>query len=417
MADNQFVREKIKEKPRNKRKILHRVLSAAVCGVVFAIAACIVMAIFMPRIMNKKQPVANPEPETNTQTQTVEETQTQEPVNVDETFYPAEELTLDSYQKLQNELYAVGTECNRSIVTIIGVSNDTDIFNNSYEEEGSGSGVILRETDTDFLILTEYRIIRKASTIRVGFINGTECEAQLVMSDGNTGLSILKVEKASLDTATINEVRVAYVSEFGLVKSGTIVIALGSPLGSTYSILTGNVTSTENEITTEDHNYTVYTTDIVGSEDGSGILVNTSGEVIGIIIQSFGTEDSMNTLTAVKVGELTKVIDKLCNGEEIPYVGAHVSTVTERIASTYGIPKGVYIKSVSMDSPAMQAGLQSGDIIIKAGGNSVNSEAAYSDVIMKKKPGDTVELVVKRKGASDYKEITYKLTVGTLAAK
>ena len=93
--------------------------------------------------------------------------------------------------------------------------------------------------------------------------------------------------------------------------AGTIAIAIGSPLGTNYSILTGNITSTTNSISTIDHNYSVFTTDIVGSSNGSGALVNVDGEIIGIVMQGYSSAGDENTLTAISISELKALIEML----------------------------------------------------------------------------------------------------------
>ena len=85
---------------------------------------------------------------------------------------------------------------------------------------------------------------------------------------------------------------------------------MGSPLGTNYSILTGNITSTGNEISTQDSNYSVYTTDIVANKNASGILINTDGEMIGVVMQNYSAA-STGALTAVDVTELNRIMELL----------------------------------------------------------------------------------------------------------
>lgn len=462
MEDNQlqknqpFVREKIKEKPISKKKAFARLLVSALCGIVFAGMACLVFALLLPRlhayteglyakdsqqsetaltetkdteddsqtqIPDAERETASGETETlSTETgdavDTGEEPDSEladnktedDPAGVDETTPSDVVLTLDAYQKLQEELYGIGTAANASVVTITSVRSDKDLFNNSYEAEDSGSGVIIMENDSEYLILTERKVIKDASRISVTFWDDAVCDATLKKEDKNTGLAILSVLKAA-----VGELKtVATISNAMMVHGGMIAIALGSPLGTNYSILTGSITSTNNEISVEDSNYTVYTTDIVADKDGSGVLINVDGEIIGIVMQDYSASRAENTLTAICAQELLPVIEKLCAGEDIPYLGMKVSTVTSKIEGTYGIPKGVYVKEVVMDSPAMNAGIQSGDVITSINGQKVSSDAAYSSVLLELKPGNTVDIEIKRKGASDYATIICEVTVGTL---
>ena len=86
--------------------------------------------------------------------------------------------------------------------------------------------------------------------------------------------------------------------------------------------------------------------------------------------------------------------------KDIPYLGVQASTVTDKIASTYRIPKGIYIKEVDMDSPAMNAGLQSGDVIVKLAGKDVTTVASYSEIVLGLEPGENYKIVIKREGSS-----------------
>ena len=211
----------------------------------------------------------------------------------------------------------------------------------------------------------------------------------------------------------MGRIKVAVLGNSLQTTQGSVVLALGSPLGTNFSILTGNITSTSNSISTFDANYNVLTTDIVGSSQGSGVLVNLSGEVVGIVMQDYSSGDE-NTLTAISVSQLKDIIEKLSNGQDIPYLGLKLTSVTSDIEKEYDIPKGVYIKSVGIDSPAMMAGLQSGDVITKIAGENVETAQAYKNVLAEQTPGDVVKITIKRQGAAGYVEIECSATVGVL---
>jgi serine protease Do len=430
--NNSFVREKIKEKPLNKKKAMVRILVSALCGIVFAAMACLVFVIMLPRLQilmeshstsgteivaegseTESDTESGTEEPTEDDTETEAVTETTEPDSEgDEPTKDASdyELTLSDYQKLQDELYSIGEAVNASVVTITSVVSDTDLFHNEYDAEDQGSGVIISENEDEYLILTERKVIKNASRISVTFLDDTVCDAVLKKADKNLGLAVLGVSKADVGV----EKTVATIGNSLTVRGGMIAIALGSPLGTNYSILTGNITSTNNEVSVDDHNYTIFTTDIVASQDGSGILINVDGEIVGIVMQDYSISQAENTLTAISASELQAVIDKLCLGEDIPYMGIRVSTVTSKIESAYGIPKGVYIREVAMDSPAMNAGLQSGDIITKINGEEIRTDTAFSNALLALSAGDEVSVEVERKGATDYSAIKYEVTLGVL---
>lgn len=409
-----FIREKTKEKPISKRRLLMKVGSAALCGLVFAIIVIIVLIIFMPMIQETVvSGTEDSEQETSQMinTEGTEDTETETGIVIPPNF----SLSISDYQTLQDELYRVGNEVNESIVTVTTMSSENDDWtDNPFEAEGQGSGLIVSEDDNYLYILTEKKVITDAGHIRVSFVDNTGAEATLLKHDGNTGLAILTVEKRQLGRSTKEEISVAGLGSSYEMTNGSIVIALGSPLGTNYSIVTGNITSVQNEIATQDKNYSVFTTDIVASENASGVLVNTKGEVIGIVMQSFSGSQDINTLTAVEVDELKNIIEILLNGKEVPYIGLYVSTVTEDISKDYDIPVGVFIKDVASDSPAMYAGLQSGDVIVKVNGEGVGTDIDYSDKINQLIPGTTCEITVKRQNGNAYYDVTCMVEIGVL---
>ncbi len=415
LQKNEFVREKIKDKPKNYKRLWIKLLTAAGCGIVFALTAVLVMLFMLPTLRGKMQENMPQTQLRDSQTDDTQDTpaETQSEEDTQETQTQNKEFTIDDYQKIQTQLYAIGNLANKSIVTITSVVSDTDWFNNSYEREGQGSGTIIGDEDGKLLILTERRIIKDASKISVTFIDDTVAPAELIKYDGNTGLAVLAVEKTKMESSTLSVIGVMSMGNSNSVHKGSIVIALGSPLGTNYSILTGSITSTSNEISTEDCNYSVYTTDIVANKNGSGILINTDGEMIGVVMQNYSAA-STGALTAVDANELKEIIALLSDSKDVPYLGVHISTVTEKIANTYGIPKGVYIKEVEMDSPAMNAGLQSGDVILKIDDQDITTADSYTEAVLGLTLKETYSVVFMREGSNGYKELTCDIEAGIL---
>lgn len=412
---NEFIREQIKNKPVNRKKAAAKVGICAICGAVFALAAAVTFVLAEPVVRKILCPQEEENPDSvNTYIADTEGVTELEQSDPDVTSQAQESLSIADYQTLQNQLYAIGSQANHSIVTVTSVVSNTDWFHNSYESEGQGSGVIIQENASEVLILTEQKVITDPSRITVTFIDGTTAGAVMKKYDGNTGIAVLSVARSDISDSTLDTISIAEFGNSNGVTKGSIVIALGSPLGTNYSILTGNVTSTDNEISTIDHNYSIFTTDIVASKSSSGILINVSGQIVGMVMQDYSNSSEENTLIAVSSTELKSMIDMLAEGKDIPYLGMTVTTVTEKIEKEYDIPEGVYIKEAMMDSPAMAAGLQSGDVITKINGEKAASDTAYSSQVMKLTPGDTIPVVVQRQGADGYSEITCEVEVGIL---
>lgn len=418
-----FINEKIKEKPINKRRLLIYAGYVAGLAVLFGLLASLVFAWFEPQFADILHPADEPvvtipkddiavteqEEETEPSTETVvteeppadTEEETEPPVVVE-----PREFTIEDFQKLQNELYAVGREANKFVVTVTGVKSDTDWFNNPYESRGQASGIIVADNGQELLILTERKVISDVQEVYVTFINEVSVAASMKKYDGNTGIAVLSVPRENVDEDTMKAIAVATLGNSLLTTQGMIVIAVGSPLGTNYSILTGNITSTNNSISTVDTNYTVFTTDIVGSEGGSGAIINVEGEVIGLVMQDYSSAGDESTLTALSISELKGIIEMLSNNQDIPYIGLELITVTNDIANEYDIPKGAYIREVRMDSPAMAAGLQSGDVITNVDGEAIYNVDSFESKLLTLTPGEEVRIVVERQSADGYKEIT-----------
>jgi serine protease Do len=323
-------------------------------------------------------------------------------------------MSISDYETLQNELYEIGNRANTSIVTVTKMKNEDDWIMEENKSGTQGAGVIISQDDNYLYVLTERKIILEAPHIRVSFVDGTGAEATLFRYDANTGLAVLTVEKRLLKPDTKRVITVAKMGYMSMVKNGTLVIALGSPLETNYSILTGNITSVENKVMTKDKNYSIYTTDILASKNGSGILINTNGEVIGVVIQDFcGTQD-VSTLTAVAINDISGIIEKMKAGKDIPYVGVYLSTVTDDIAKNYDIPKGVFVKEIVADSPAMKAGIQHGDVITNINGEVVQTDTVFSQKISQLIPGTSCEITLKRQNGNEYYEVKCTVTIGVL---
>ncbi len=424
-----FINEKIKEKPINKRKLLIQAGFVVAMAVVFGVVASFVFTCFRPLFENMIYPpddsvVSIPKDDpgedetgvTETESETEEETEKVPEVPETESPIPPEapELEVADFQELQNKLYAVGKEANRFIVTVTGVKSDMDWFNNPYESRGQASGIIIADNGRELLILTERKIILDVQEIYVTFINEVSVAASMKKYDGNTGIAVLSVSRAEIDEDTMDHISVAVLGNSLITTQGMIAIAVGSPLGTNYSVLTGNITSTTNSISTVDNNYTVFTTDIVGSRSGSGAIINVNGEVMGLVMQDYSSRGDENTLTALSISELKSLIEMLSNNQDIPYIGLELSTVTNDIAKEYDIPKGAYVKDVRMDSPAMAAGLQSGDVITAMDGEAIFTVDSYETRLLGMLPGSEVEITVQRQGTEGYAEIICTAVIGVL---
>ncbi len=417
-----FIKEKIKDKPINKKRLLIRMGYNLLCAVIFGAVACFVFVFLRPYLEEwfcppEESTISIPRddvPEEEEDAENLQEEEEPEPEPENQTVVVREELEIEDYQALQNKLYAIGKQANKSVVTVTGVTSGIDWFNTPYENENRAAGIIIGNNGQELLILTEKKVIADAQAISITFADNTMVSAALKKYDGNTGIAVIGVPLTEIPEAVMEQVVIASLGNSYMIEQGTTVLAIGSPLGANYSILCGTITSSRNEVSTIDRNYTIFTTDIVGSASGSGVLINLKGEIVGLVLQDYSSSSDRNTITALSISELKQVIEDLSNNRDIPYVGLRLSTVTDDIADEYKIPKGVYVKSVVMDSPAMAAGIQEADVIVKINGEELVNVEQYNQRIYALNPEDVITITVKRQSGEEYVELDCTATAGVL---
>lgn len=394
----EFIREKTKKKPINKKKLIKRI------AIAIGLVLCVVFILYALFQFEKEENDGS-----GLYTENVGETETTEE---EIALTPEISLTISDYQSLQNALYEIGANVNNSIVTISVETEENDWIKESYESTWQRAGFVVSQTSDYIYVLTETRLIEDVSNIKVVFVDGASAKATLLRSDKSTGLAVLTVEKRLMQLETRRAISIAKLGDSDTVTSGAIIIALGSPLGSNYAILSGNVTSVENKVSMRDKNYGLFTTDIITSRNGSGILVDINGKVVGIIAQSFAGAEEVGALTAVSINDVKHMITSMINGKERADIGLYVSTVTEVISKEHNIPEGVFIKEVVTESPAMKAGLQSGDVIVKINDTVISTDTDLSKKLENLIPGTICEIKVKRQSADAYYDVTCEVELG-----
>ena len=424
-----FLREKIKQKPVNKKKLLRRTIITAAMAVVFSIVACLTFLILEPVINNWLYPeeetveVQFPEeaieeemkPEDMLTEEAIEEET--EPVELEdeqiEALLSKVTFGLDEYKSLYNDLSALTKDVSRALVTVTGVTSDVDWFNNTYESEAVASGVIVANNKRAMLILANINNIKNAERIVVTFCDQAQVSARILQRDNVTGFAILSVSLHSIDEETLDVIKIATLGNSSAANlPGTPVIALGSPMGTSGSVCYGIVTSSSTTVDLVDAAYKLISTDIYGSKNATGILVNLDGKVIGIIDNSYNSDDRGNLISAYGISELKRTITKMSNDQPRAYIGIHGSDVPQEAHIELGVPLGAYIKEIEMDSPAMTAGIQSGDVITRVENTEITNYNELLNVLYNAVPEVTITVTLMRQGIDSFQEMTVEVTLG-----
>lgn len=422
--DYHFIKETIKEKPVDRKAVLMKLGCIIGSAVLFGLVAAFVFAQFLPLIQKEEEKPAqieftedDPEavkiPEV-TETPAANDSQGQAQVSSQGQTQTAsqEKIGIQEYVNIYTEVTDIAKEAMKSMVTVTGITSNEDWFNMTTESTKQASGVIVANNGQELFILTEYRAVDTVDRVMVTFWDNCIVDGRYQKHDLLTGLTIIKVALKDMEDSTRGSVQVAELGNSYITRQGEVVVAIGSPMGYSNSVANGQVTSVTNTKSSVDVEYNLLMTDILGSSSGSGALINLDGQIVGIISQQFVGVGDKSVITGLPISQLKKLIEVLSNNGEIPYLGIQGQTVTAEIAKQTGMPRGVYVGMVLMDSPALQAGIQNADILIKFNGENVDNMTIYHETLSKTQVGDTVTLTVMRKGAEGYVEFEFQTVIG-----
>ena len=417
----EMIKERMKERPINRKKLMRRTMITVSMAVIFGAFACITFLVLEPVFTNLLHP--EPEPEVIELPKETDEllpedmliTEEEPVVQLPQPIIQKDGHVLEDYTLTYQKLYEITNNFRKSMVTVTGVNQNVDWFNNEYENKGQYSGIIFAGSSKQFFILVDSVALEQAEEIRVTFQDKTAVTGTFMQKDNNIGLSVVAVQLNDLSEETMDNIRIA---KLGSTKSSSLlatpVIVLGRLFGNTESVGYGMITSKDNTLNLADCNYELLTTDIYGSRDATGFMINMSGNVLGIIKQDYNREEVENLISAVGITEVKRSLERMSNAQEAAYLGINGIDVTQEANSSLGVPLGAYVTGIVMDSPAMKAGIQSGDIITAINDTVITSFEQYTEILAQYKPEETVSVVIKRQGNSEYREITIPIILGKM---
>ena len=423
--DNQqkfeFITEKVKERPINKKKLIRKTLVTVSMAAIFGIIACLTFALLEPIISNWLHPQEKIEkieiPLASEEILPEDMLEHEDAVTTSQEVLNSikNEMQLDTkdYQKLYQSIHSLVLGVQNAEVTITGVSTEVDLFQSAYESEAKSIGYIFAQNSAEILIMAEYDTVLKNENLEISFVDGSKVNATIRGIDINTNLAVLAVNKKEMSLSTQDVIGFLNLGSSSLsTLIASPVIAMGTPLGHR-SVVYGMITSMDTVISMPDRNYKLLTTDIYGSSDASGILMDMNGKVVGIINQRFNTKEVENLISALGVSEIKAALQRMSNGDENAYIGIKGADIPTEVSKAKDVPIGVYVTGIEMGSPAMEAGIQSGDIIIRMDKSKIVSFADYGKVLNTWEPGETKDIYLMRKGQDGYKNAKVQIVVGS----
>lgn len=406
----EYIKERVKQRPLNRKKLMRRTIITAAMAMIFGVLACFTFLVLQPVFSNFLYPEEEPTvveiPEDVNEMLPEDMILEEEPeVIIKEIQTQAEIDPITQYANLYERVAELSDGIKKSMVTVKGVSQDVDWFDNEYSNEGQTAGLYVANNNKELLILTDSTVLSSAEEISITFCDGYTVEASIKQTDVNTGLGIIAVNAESIPDETMGKIIPATLGNSRVSSLlGRPVVAIGRPYGNTESVAFGMLTAKNIYVNLPDNNYEILMTDIYGSAEATGILIDTNGNVVGIIEQSYSPTDTPNLICAIGVSDLKKTIERMSNGKEKAYLGVVGTDVTDE-AVRLGVPKGAYVTGIEMGSPAMNYGIQSGDVIVKIADNQISTYRELTDIIAGCAPEATVDITIKRAKGDEYSDV------------
>lgn len=405
----------VKEPWKNSKRILKKGASLVAMAVFFGLVAGLVMIIVYK---TGKNYLDDNKAAMNETTSSTDGSESKETDPEDTTVPPIEEITteipstvpidnekLNDYMGYYKALKSVADKAGLSVVTVTAARQGVDFFNSTYQNIADEYGIVISSDSTGYYILTEYSLVKNSENIQVTYYDKTVDTAEFVAGDTTTDMAVIKT--GSLNTAVVP---VQFGNSDAVLK-GDLLVATGKLYGFNGTIGYGIATGVNNSVNDTDSIYRLINTDISGTATSNGVILNLHGEVVGIITMAYNS-DNTNFITAYAINDVRNLMQNLVNKKSMPYLGIKGQTVTDEIAATNKIPKGIYISAVETNSPAYKSGIQSGDVITRINGTEINNMESFMMQLEKNNPGDNVNVTIKRRGREDYKEIEFNLVLG-----
>lgn len=272
------------------------------------------------------------------------------------------------------------------------------------ETQSLGSGVVI---SPDGYVITNNHVIKNATKIVVQFNDRRQMEAELVGKDPTTDIALLKVDGEGLPAAEVGDPSELAVGEW--------VVAIGAPFGFENSVTAGIVSAKSRSLPNDTYVPFIQTDAAVNPGNSGGPLFNMNGKVVGINAQIFSKSGGFMGLSfAIPIDIAMDAVEQIKEHGSVKrgWLGVHIQDVSPELAESFGMnkPKGALVARVVPESPAGEAGLKSGDVVVAVEGESIASASDLPPKVGGFRPGEEVRLTVIRDG----ERRRVKVSVGSL---
>lgn len=335
-------------------------------------------------------------------------------------------LTTSSSSTGTSDVATIAKNAMPSIVSItnMSVQEVQSFFGGTQQQESTsvGSGIIIGQTDSELLILTNNHVVEGNEKLTVSFVDNESVEANVKGTDSTKDLAVVAVKISDVKDSTMDEIAVATMGDSSKLEVGEQVIAIGNALGYGQSVTSGIVSATERTLDGYEGGTLIQTDAAINPGNSGGALLNSNGEVIGINTAKVATDSVEGMGYAIPISDASDTIQNLMNQEtktkvseaEQGYLGIQGVDVSDESAKMYNMPTGVYISDVVKNGGAQQAGLTKGSVITGLAGTTISDMNSLKEQLQYYRVGDKVKVTVQVPGNNgEYTEKTVEVTLGS----
>lgn len=335
-------------------------------------------------------------------------------------------LTTSSSSTGTSDVATIAKNAMPSIVSItnMSVQEVQSFFGGTQQQESTsvGSGIIIGQTDSELLILTNNHVVEGNEKLTVSFVDNESVEANVKGTDSTKDLAVVAVKISDVKDSTMDEIAVATMGDSSKLEVGEQVVTIGNALGYGQSVTSGIVSATERTLDGYEGGTLIQTDAAINPGNSGGALLNSNGEVIGINTAKVATDSVEGMGYAIPISDASDTIQNLMNQEtktkvseaEQGYLGIQGVDVSDESAKMYNMPTGVYISDVVKNGGAQQAGLTKGSVITGLEGTTISDMNSLKEQLQYYRVGDKVKVTVQVPGNNgEYTEKTVEVTLGS----
>ena len=335
-------------------------------------------------------------------------------------------LTTSSSSTGTSDIATIAKNAMPSIVSItnMSVQEVQSFFGGTQQQESTsvGSGIIIGQTDSELLILTNNHVVEGNEKLTVSFVDNESVEANVKGTDSTKDLAVVAVKISDVKDSTMDKIAVATMGDSSKLEVGEQVVAIGNALGYGQSVTTGIVSATERTLDGYEGGTLIQTDAAINPGNSGGALLNSNGEVIGINTAKVATDSVEGMGYAIPISDASDTIQNLMNQvtktkvseAEQGYLGIQGVDVSDESAKMYNMPTGVYISDVVKNGGAQQAGLTKGSVITGLEGTTISDMNSLKEQLQYHRVGDKVKVTVQVPGNNgEYTEKTVEVTLGS----